>query len=109
MDNAVGPGNTVRYTNNTSSAIAANDVVVIGVHIGIAPSDIAVGAEGILCTEGEYELAATSAETWSLGDQLYWNATTEKLTTEASLTTPAGMATEDKAAGVTASNVKINA
>ena len=84
MNSFRGQGYRSQHTNATSTAIASGDVVVLGNEIGIAMSDIAVGATGVVERCGEHELAATSADAWVDGAQLYWDTCNEDATTTAS-------------------------
>lgn len=104
----LGEGRRMNYTNGTSAAISSGDVVVITPRIGVAQADIAVGATGALRLCGVCDLDATSADSWSAGATLYWNATTSKLTDTAGANPTAGIAFEDKAALTTTAAVILN-
>lgn len=74
-------GEVLEYSNS-GSAIAANDIVVIGRRIGVALADIAattgVGSVGLV---GVYEgMPAVNNAAFVQGDQLYYNVETNKLT-----------------------------
>lgn len=62
----------VKYT--PGSAVIAGQVVVVGQTVMIAPAAIAASAEGDLCSEGRWDVPA-STEAWSQGDELFWNST----------------------------------
>lgn len=102
----VGKGAMVPHT--ASGAVTAGDVVVRGVEIALAEVDIANGASGAVRRAGRATLAAASADSWSAGDQLYWNAGNQVLTSTASGNTKAGIAVSDKAALATTAEVILN-
>ncbi|MHC1697770.1 MAG: capsid cement protein [Geobacteraceae bacterium] len=54
--NFVYEGKTINYTNGTAAAIVSGAPVVVGCLVCVALTDIAVGAVGVLATEGVWEL-----------------------------------------------------
>lgn len=80
---------------------------MVGVVSGTKP--IAIGEDYTLIVDGPVELDATSADAWSDGDLLYWNASTAKLTDTASSNKTAGLAVGAKAASATRAVVYLNA
>ena len=102
-------GTRLSYTNSTSTAISAGDVVAVGDRIGIALVDIAVDASGQLEMEGVFTLAKTTGQAWVVGMQLYWNATTAKVTSTAGSNKSAGVAAAIAASDAATGDVKINA
>lgn len=103
-----GEGRRLQYTNSSSSAIVSGDVVVLAKGIGIAVTAIAVGAVGTIEVATEHELAAKSGQAWSMGEQLYWDATNEELTSTASSHNKAGMAGADCASAAVLGRVILN-
>ena len=95
--------------SNAGIAISAGDVVTLTDRIGIAVEDIAASTgKGSLQVEGVHKLDATAAETWTQGEVLYWNDSTDKLTEESSGTVgPVGYAAYAKASGATTGYVKL--
>ncbi len=76
-----GTGNDVLWTNNTGSDVASGAVVLLATLIGIALTAIVSAASGVVRTlKAEYELDATVAEAWTVGEPLWWNPATAKLT-----------------------------
>jgi len=75
-------GDVVDYTNKTASAIASDDVVVLGAYqLGIALTDIAVDAIGAVMVEGVFSLAKAAGVVtawqklwWSTATKLVYNA-----------------------------------
>lgn len=56
MKNFIYDGKTLNWTNGTGSAVTAGSPVVVGNIIGVAATDIANGATGVLAIEGVFEL-----------------------------------------------------
>jgi len=100
-------GEIIDYVNNGASNIAYNDVVPMISRIGVAAENIPVGGIGGVRTEGIYELPAVNDAAFSVGDQLYWDATNGKLTKESSDTVPAGWCVEAKETTGVVAKVKI--
>ena len=94
--------------HTAGSALSSGDVVVCGVEIRVCVTDIASGAVGSVRRAGRVTLDAASADSWSAGDQLYWNAGDQCLTSTASGNTKAGIAVSDKAALTTTADVILN-
>ena len=71
-------GNTLTYTNDTGSAIAAGAVVKLGATedatLGIALADIANGASGAVQICGVFTVAKVSAAVFKQGESLIWDA-----------------------------------
>lgn len=110
MNTYRGTGHRRSYTNATSTAIESGDVVVMGVEIGIAVTDIAAtgdtGDTGEVEVSGLHELAAETADEWDQGAQLYWNGTA--LTDTASGNDLAGIANTAKVADEVLHTVLLN-
>ena len=84
-------GDVIDYTNGTAAKINAGDIVAIGNRIGIAGTDIAVGAVGTLVLEGVFEIPkATGAIT--VGAELYLDGDGKATATKGQLTTVIGIA-----------------
>lgn len=84
-------GDVIDYVNSGAAKIAAGDIVTIGNRIGIAGTDIAVGATGTLALEGVFEIPkATGAVT--VGAVLYLDANGKATATKGDLTTVIGIA-----------------
>lgn len=77
----IGEGRSIPHTPS-GSALDAGDVVDLGDLIGIAITDIADGQLGAIAIEGEFLVAKkqSPAETWTVGEKLYWDAGTESFT-----------------------------
>ena len=79
-------GKNIDYKNGGTDMIAAGEIVVIGSRIGVAGGDIPGGETGAVVTEGVWELPKTAEEAISVGDMLYFDAATKKVTKTASKT-----------------------
>jgi predicted RecA/RadA family phage recombinase len=73
-------GSVVEWTNGTGSAVAAWEIVTVGSRIAVAGDAIANGASGNLFLEGVFSMAAVNDAAFAIGDQLYWDASANKLT-----------------------------
>lgn len=107
--NYIQEGKTVTWTNGTGSAVAAGDLVVIGVRVGVAKVDIAAGASGAVAMEGVFEVPKEAALAVSQGDLLYCDVTSGELDKTATAQTLAGYAAEDAAGAASVVRVKLNA
>jgi len=82
---------TAPYTRTSGQA------AMVGSIFGVAASDVTSGDEGEFQVTGVFDLAKTSAQAWTQGDKVYWNAST-KLVSNLSADGPlVGVATEDAA------------
>lgn len=111
MKNKIKDGKTINYT--ASADIESGDLVVVGVRVGVAVTDIANGESGVLEMEGVFELPKATGAI-SQGALVYWDADGTPvggasgdgcLTTTSSANTLAGYVVE--AAGETAATVKV--
>ena len=73
MDNKVGGGSTVNYTNAGGSTISAGSVVVMKHCLGIAVADIAAGATGAVAVEGTFTVPKVSAAVFVVGEKLVYD------------------------------------
>lgn len=108
MRNYRSTGETLQYA--ASGAVSAGDLVIIGSIVGVAMSDIAANTTGTVAVEGVFDLVkADTANAYTQGTPLYWDATNTKLTTTASTNTRVGIAAAAAASAATIVSVKINA
>lgn len=99
-------GNTIDYTNSGTAKIAAGDVVGLSTRIGIAAGDIAAGEVGTLAVEGVFEIDKTASLAISVGDAVYFSASTAKIT-KTNTDVPAGWAIAAATTADTTVRVKI--
>jgi len=81
-------------------ATAVRDVVVFENSIGIALTAGGIGDDISVDTVGVYEGTATTADTFAVGDVVYWDNTNKEFTTTASSNTLAGVCWSAKAGSV---------
>lgn len=105
-------GETVQHTH--ASAVSAGDPVRMSDgRIGVACTDIAAATEGSYRVVGIFEGDANSADTWSKGDIVVYDASTGKLvkaalTLDGSADLVLGPATQAKANGQTKARCALN-
>ena len=92
MKNYVQPGNAIDAVA-PSGGVISGKVVILASLIGVAAATVAEGTSFALHTEGVYELDKTSAQAWTVGAKIYWDATNKVATTTASGNTLIGVAT----------------
>jgi predicted RecA/RadA family phage recombinase len=72
MADYVQKGDIVDYT--PAAAVAAGEVVVVGVLVGVAPRPIAANSLGALAVDGVYALPCATGATGALGSAINWVA-----------------------------------
>lgn len=92
MATKIQDGNVIDYT--ATADISVGDVIDLTSRIGVALTDIADTEVGAVDLEGVYELTATTATAFSVGDAVYWDGSA---LTKTDTDTPAGMAVTAKA------------
>lgn len=92
-DNFIQRGNVLDYSNSSGNTITSGSGVVVATGIfGVAGADISDGAVGAVHLEGVFELdKATNEGDFAVGDKLFWNASTKKLTKVNTGNTPVGI------------------
>lgn len=107
MANYIQDGKSIDYT--PGSAVAAGDVVVQGDLVGVAVADIAANALGALQIEGVFSFAknTNSTDIYTVGQKLYWNASSEVVSTSSSGNKYLGKVVKAAAAADTTVNVKL--
>ncbi|MBZ9705378.1 DUF2190 family protein [Mesorhizobium sp. ESP7-2] len=110
--NYIQPGNTITWTNEDVTGavdVASGDGVVAGSLFGVAQTDIAVGADGELELVGVHELAKVSAQAWTFGERIYFDASTGEATSTASSNKLIGVAVEAAANPSATGKVRLSA
>ena len=105
MQNFINSGKTLVYT--APSNVVGGDLVTVGSIVGVAVSDIPSGEEGILETEGVFELPPAESAAIAQGVVVYATPQGEIATTEAG-NTRAGIAWAARSMGESLVRVKIN-
>lgn len=85
------PGSTIDFINSTSNTIKAGQVVSLTTRIGVAGTEIAASAVGSLHVKGVFSMPKATGAI-AIGAAVYYNASTDKITTTASSAIPAGWA-----------------
>lgn len=101
--NFIQPGNVI--TIPAPAAIDSGAVVIVGSIIGVAAGDAASGAGLDLHTGGIWDLPKVSADAFTLGAVVYWDAVASLATVTATDNTKIGVAVA--AAGNGAATVKV--
>jgi len=108
METFVQNGKRLAHTNATSTTIASGDVVLLTNRIGVAVADIAASEAGEVEVEGVHTLAKTAGEAWTLGQQLYWDASALSATSTSGANAHAGYAAAIADSADTTGPVKLN-
>ncbi|TAH67641.1 MAG: DUF2190 family protein [Rhodopseudomonas palustris] len=90
MKNYLQPGDAI--TVPAPADVTSGDLVVVGSLFGVAATDADNGADVVLNTSGVYTLPKTSAQAWTVGAKVYWDATNAVATSTASTNTLIGHA-----------------
>jgi predicted RecA/RadA family phage recombinase len=90
MKNYIQPGENVTFP--APYALTAGDGAMVGSMFGVAQETAANGADVVLARRGVYALAKTSAQAWTQGARIYWNATSKVCTKTATGNTLIGVA-----------------
>lgn len=100
--NFIQPGDTITVT--APADVSSGDLVVVGTLFGVAQFDAKSGDDVEISTKGVYTLPKTSAQAWTQGAKVYWDAENKVLTTTASTNTLIGhamaIAANPSAAGI---------
>ncbi|HJF34175.1 MAG TPA: DUF2190 family protein [Sporosarcina psychrophila] len=104
--NYVQRGEVIDYKNVTASAIVANEVVELATRIGVAATEIPVGAVGGLNVMGVFDIPADTTEAFTAGQTVYYKG--GKITSTEADAIPAGYAVVAKATAGAVARVKID-
>lgn len=88
--------------------VSSGGGALVGSLFGVAAADAVSGADVVLCTEGVYALAKTSAQAWTLGAKVYWDNTDKVCTTTATSNTLIGVAVAAAANPSSTGTVRLN-
>ena len=97
MASYVQRGEALDYPNATDAVIPAGSVVSLTSRIGVAGTDIAPGAIGSVHVMGVFSIDKTESEDIKIGDAVYFDADTGKITKTGDGKVPAGYAAADSA------------
>lgn len=106
MKNFVQEGDRLNHT--AAADISSGTCVAVGDRVGVACTDIANGASGVLAMEGVFNLPKTSTDTIAQGVKVYLDVSAGEITTTATDNILAGYAFAAAANGATTVDVNIN-
>lgn len=98
-------GETIDFKNSTGAAIVANDVVMLTNRIGIAATEIPIGAIGTVNVVGVYDLPAETVNAFTPGQTVYLSDST--VVKDSTSGVVAGYVVEAKVANGAVARVKI--
>jgi predicted RecA/RadA family phage recombinase len=98
-------GESVDY--KPSSDVAAGDIVVLNTLIGVAKRDIKANTLGALHLVGVFDVDKVLADTFAIGEAVYWDEATSKATSSAVDTIVLGKAVADAAMNATTVRVRL--
>ena len=78
MKNFIGVGNRVTLT--AAAVTTSGQPVLIGSLFGIAENAAAIGEPLVLATNGIYDLTKTASQAWTVGQLIYWDVATSRVT-----------------------------
>lgn len=78
MKNFIGVGNRVTLT--AAAVTTSGQPVLIGSLFGIAESAATIGDPLVLVMNGIYDLTKTASQAWTVGQLIYWDVATSRLT-----------------------------
>lgn len=90
------------------SNITSGSPVVIGNRVGIAVADIASGSSGAVEMEGCYSVTKVSAQAWTAGDEIFYDASASKFTTVGTANTLAGHAIDIASNPSSTGNIRLS-
>jgi predicted RecA/RadA family phage recombinase len=106
MKNYIQEGETMNYT--AGAAITAGQMVLVTGVVGIAVSDCASGAVGVMATMGVFEVAKEGTDAPAQGQIMYYNATNGTATVTASSNKVIGYAWAAAASGDSTVQVRLS-
>ncbi len=98
MKNFIQPGKSIPVTVASAKSSGAGHETGDQGLFGVLQADVEAGGEVEMLIEGVVELARDAADTFAVGDKVYWNETAGEVTTDA-LETECGFAVEAAAPG----------
>lgn len=107
MKNFIQTGDVVPVTAPAGGVVSGNGVI-IGSLFGVADHSAAEGAPVQLATRGVFDLPKTSAQAWTLGAKVYWDAGNGVATTTASGNSLIGVALAAAANPSAVGSVRLN-
>ncbi|WP_375455721.1 DUF2190 family protein [uncultured Methylobacterium sp.] len=106
MKNYVQKGDILTVT--APSDVASGDGVIVGAIFGIAGISALSGADVEIDVEGVYDLPKVSAQPWTQGAAVYWDAAAKNVTTTSAGNTKIGVAVLAAANPSSVGRVRLN-
>ena len=78
MKNFIGVGNRVTLT--ATAAVTSGQPVLFGSLFGIAENAAAIGDPLVLVLNGIFDLTKTASQAWTVGQLIYWDVATSRVT-----------------------------
>lgn len=78
MKNFIGVGNRVTLT--ATAAVTSGQPVLLGSLFGIAENAAAIGDPLVLVLNGIFDLTKTASQAWTVGQLIYWDVATSRVT-----------------------------
>ena len=78
MKNFIGVGNRVNLT--AAAVTTSGQAVLVGSLFGIAENAAAIGEPLVLVMNGIYDLTKTASQAWTVGQLIYWDVATSRVT-----------------------------
>jgi len=78
MKNFIGVGNRVTLT--AAAVTISGQPVLIGSLFGIAENAAAIGEPLVLALNGIFDLTKTASQAWTVGQLIYWDVATSRVT-----------------------------
>ncbi|MEM6383450.1 MAG: DUF2190 family protein [Pseudomonadota bacterium] len=107
MKNFVQQGNVIT-TETPVGGILSGQGLLSGYLFGVAATTQTEGDHVALHTQGVFDLAKTSGQSYAFGDRIYWDATARAVTSTSSGNRRIGIAVEAAAAGATTARVRLD-
>lgn len=98
MKNYIQPGKSIPVTVASAKSSGAGHEIAADGLFGVLQADVEAGGTVEMLIEGVVELTRDAADTFALGDKVYWNESAGEITTDAA-ETECGFAVEAKSAG----------
>lgn len=106
------PGDSLAYTNASGAAINVNDIVVAHAMIGVAATNIAIGASGAILVDGVFLLPKKAGTAMPTGTKVTWSVADGAVIVGAGVTGDVlncGIVTTDAASADTTARVLLDA
>lgn len=95
-------------TVNAPYDVTSGKGILVGALFGVAACSVADGAEAEIVTEGVFDLDKVPAQSWTIGQAVYWDDTAKVCTSVATGNTRIGVAIGDASNGSHYGCVRLN-